>query len=108
MPQLRRLGIAAEEPTKLAAFYQKVFDLEVIGEERGAVFLSDGTFNLALLPKTDVQTHGLSYLGFEAARIESLEKKLAHFGSGDTKIIDCEPTAGIEFEMRDPDNNAIG
>ncbi len=108
MPQLRRLGIGAEDPAKLAAFYQKVFDLEEIGEERGAVFLSDGSFNLAFLPTAKVQARGLSYLGFEAARPESIEKKLARFGNGESRIIDCEPTAGIEYELRDPDNNAIG
>jgi Glyoxalase/Bleomycin resistance protein/Dioxygenase superfamily len=50
MPQLRRLAIAAEDPAKLAAFYQEVFELDQIGQVEGAVFLSDGTFNLALLP----------------------------------------------------------
>ena len=49
MPQLRQLAIAAADPGKLAGFYQEVFDLERLGEERGAVFLSDGSFNIALL-----------------------------------------------------------
>ena len=108
MPQLRRLGIAAENPAKLAAFYKSVFDLETIGEERGGVFLSDGTFNLALLPSVPDGPRGLSYLGFDTARIESIQKKLAHSPEGDVKLIECEPAAGIEYEMRDPDNNAIG
>ena len=108
MPQLRRLGIAAEDPAKLAAFYQKVFDLETVGEETGGVFLSDGSFNLALLPTTEGGPRGLSYLGFEAARFESIERKLAHLESGESKIVDCVASAGIEYEMRDPDGNAIG
>jgi hypothetical protein len=28
MPQLRRLAISAEDPAKLAAFYQEVFELD--------------------------------------------------------------------------------
>jgi catechol 2,3-dioxygenase-like lactoylglutathione lyase family enzyme len=108
MPQLRRLGIAAEDPAKLAAFYQKVFDLETVGEETGGVFLSDGSFNLALLPTTENGARGLSYLGFEAARIESIERKLARLETGELKIIDCEPSAGVEHEIRDPDGNVIG
>jgi hypothetical protein len=50
MPQLRQLAIVAESPAGLGAFYQDVFELEKIGEEKGAVFVSDGGFNLALLP----------------------------------------------------------
>ena len=42
MPQLRQLVIAAEDPGRLAAFYQEVFELEKIEEAKGAVFLSDG------------------------------------------------------------------
>lgn len=32
MPQLRQVAIAANDPSKLAAFYHDVFELEVIGE----------------------------------------------------------------------------
>ena len=108
MPQLRRLAIAAEKPAELAAFYQTVFDLEKIGEEKGAVFLSDGTFNLAVVPAAPDGPQGLSYLGFDTARPESIEKKLVHFGPGEQRIVDCEPVFGIEYELRDPDDNAIG
>ena len=52
MHQLRRLAITAENPVKLAAFYREVFELDQIGGAAGAIFLSDGTFNLALLPET--------------------------------------------------------
>ena len=46
MPQLRQLVIAAENPGKLAAFYQSVFELDKIDEMKGAVLLSDGVFIL--------------------------------------------------------------
>ena len=108
MPQLRRLAIAAEEPAKLAAFYQKVFDLEAIGEENGGVFLSDGAFNLALLPTKENKTRGLHYLAFDTARIESIRKKLAHGETADSNLTECVPIAGIECELRDPDGNVIG
>ena len=48
MSQLRQLVIAAEDPVRLAGFYQEVFDLEKIEENAAVVFLSDGTFNLVL------------------------------------------------------------
>jgi hypothetical protein len=74
MAQLRRLAIAAEDPARLAAFYQEVFELERIGDEEEAVFLSDGSFNLALLPTREGRSRGLSGLGFETARLESIQK----------------------------------
>ncbi|HUK41148.1 MAG TPA: VOC family protein [Candidatus Acidoferrales bacterium] len=108
MPQLRRLAIATENPAKLAAFYQNVFDLVPIGEEEGTLFLSDGTFNLALMPLVEGRDRGLSSIGFDTARIESLKKKLASTGGIDASLLECVPKAGIECETRDPDGNAIG
>ena len=37
MPQLRQLVIAAENPQRLAKFYQEVFDLEMIEESGSAI-----------------------------------------------------------------------
>jgi hypothetical protein len=64
MPRLRRLAIAAEDPAKLAAFYQQVFELDKIGDREEAIFLSDGSFNLALLPAREGMSRGLRGLGF--------------------------------------------
>jgi hypothetical protein len=77
MPQLRRLASTAEDPLKLAAFYQKVFELNQIGDAKGAVFLCDGTFNLALLPETGGTAKGIKGLGFDNAGVESIRMKLA-------------------------------
>ena len=92
MPQLRRLAISAEDPAKLAAFYKDVFELDQIGD--GAVLLSDGIFNLSLLPETDSAATGLKSLGFETARAQSLVERTAD--------------NGIEYEINDPDGNLIG
>ena len=108
MPQLRRLAISAEDPAKLAAFYQEVFELDQIGEAGGAVFLSDGTFNLALLTETDSAATGLKGLGFETARVESIRLKLAQMADADQGLVERDANTGIEYEMRDPDGNVIG
>jgi len=108
MPELRRLGIVAQDPVRLAVFYQEVFDLETIGAENGAVILSDGTFNLALEPARAGVDPGLQYLGFETARVETIREKIANTDS--VQRIKAWPVADpdIEFEMRDPDDNIIG
>jgi catechol 2,3-dioxygenase-like lactoylglutathione lyase family enzyme len=108
MPELRRLGILAEEPVRLGEFYRNVFDLEKIGDANDQVILSDGVFSLALLATPDGSKRGLRYLGFEAARMESISKKLEHWRGEAITINECPPVAEIDHEMRDPDGNLIG
>ena len=107
MPELRRLGIMAEEPAKLGEFYRNVLDLEKISEENGHVFLSDGIFNLALLAAPKGSKPGLRHLGFEAARMESIRRKLEHWEAGAITVNECTGAAEIDHEMRDPDGNYI-
>jgi len=108
MPQLRQLVIAAEEPARLANFYQEVFDLERIEENHGWLFLSDGTFNLALIPEPDPAKRGFRHLGFDTARIESIRKKLSHIGMADSDVCEVNSLASIDHEFKDPDGNTIG
>jgi catechol 2,3-dioxygenase-like lactoylglutathione lyase family enzyme len=108
MPHLRQLAIVAESTAALGAFYRNVFELEKIGEESAAVFLSDGSFNLALLPQRTERARGFSYLGFESAGVESIRKRLAQTANGTTSLVESALDSGIEHEMRDPDGNLIG
>ena len=108
MPQLRRLAISAENPATLVAFYREVFELEQIGEAGGAVFLSDGTFNLALLPGKDGTATGLKGLGFETAQLESIRMKLARTANADQCPVERDANTGLEYDMHDPDGNLIG
>lgn len=105
MPQLRRLAISTEDPAKLAAFYQDVFELDQIGD--GAVLLSDGIFNLSLLPETDSATTGLKSLGFETAQVESIRMKLPLTANAAQSLVERKANNGIEYEISDPDGNLI-
>lgn len=104
MPQLRRLAISAEDPANLAAFYKDVFELDQIGD--GAVLLSDGIFNLSLLPETDSAATGLKSLGFETARVQSIRMKLP--ANAAQSLVERTADNGIEYEINDPDGNLIG
>src|SRR5437879_11884868 len=88
MPPLRRLAITAEDPARLAAFYREVFELDQIREAGGTVFLSDGTFSLALLPGTDGMATGLQGLGFETVRVESIRMKLARNADAEQNLVE--------------------
>ena len=108
MPHLRQLVIAAENPERLANFYQEVFDLEKIEENQGALFLSDGIFNLGLIPERDAEKCGFRHLGFDTARIESIRKKLSYVGMADSEVCEVNSVATIDHEFKDPDGNTIG
>ena len=108
MPYLRQLVIAAEDPERLAKFYREVFELETIEVNQGAVFLSDGIFNLGLLPEPEPKKRGLRHLGFDTARAESMAKKFAHFGMADSSIREVTSLATIDHEFEDPDGNTVG
>jgi catechol-2,3-dioxygenase len=108
MPQLRQLVIAAEDPSSLANFYQSVFELAKIDEAEGAVFLSDGVFNLALVSEADPQKHGFKHLSFDTVRVESLGKKLAQANVPETDLLAVQTLTGVEYELHDPDGNTVG
>ena len=108
MPQLRQLVIGAEDPSGLASFYQDVFELEKIDEIKGAAFLSDGVFNLALIPETEPQKQGFRHLSFDTARPESIRKKLAHVNVVEANLAEVDSYTGTNYELRDPDGNTVG
>ena len=108
MAQLRQLVIGAGDPRRLATFYQDVFELEKIDENQGAVFLSDGTFNLAFLLEAYPAKQGFRQLGFDTTRAESIRVKLSQLALADCGLYEVNSVAGIDHELRDPDGNLIG
>jgi catechol 2,3-dioxygenase-like lactoylglutathione lyase family enzyme len=50
---LRHAGIRTRDIPRTAEFYRRVFDLRVVGEAEQAIVLSDGTFNLTIVPIVD-------------------------------------------------------
>ena len=108
MPQLRQLVIAAEDPSRLSAFYQDVFELDKIDEAKGAVFLSDGVFNLALVAEAERPKQGLRHVSFDTVRVESLGKKLSHVDMQESSLAAVDSLTGAEFELHDPDGNTVG
>lgn len=108
MAQLRQLVIAAEDPARLCDFYREVFELDKIDEASGAMFLSDGVFNLALVPEPEPQKQGLRHLSFDTVRVESLGNRLARVDLTESELSQVESVTGAEYQVRDPDGNTVG
>ena len=83
MPKLRHLAIRTEDTGKLASFYMDVFEMQVLHKEQnegGAIYLTDGYFNLAILPNHEQQSpNGLYHFGFEVENGEKIVERLKKF-----------------------------
>jgi catechol 2,3-dioxygenase-like lactoylglutathione lyase family enzyme len=87
MAKIRHIALTTKDPDAVAAFYKEAFEMEEIRRsDNGAVFLSDGYINLAILnhktnDDADVGPNGPNYdgihhIGFQVDDLESASAKL--------------------------------
>src|SRR5271156_2358673 len=87
MPRIRHIALTTKDPSKPAAFYKEAFGLtEVRRSPNGAVFLTDGHINLAVLnlkdnKSADVGAHGenftgIHHFGFEVENLDTAVNQL--------------------------------
>lgn len=87
MPRIKHIALTTKEPAKVAAFYKDAFGMEEIRRApNGAVFLTDGYINLAILnfkteKDADVGAHGANFsgihhFGFEVEDLDAAAQKL--------------------------------
>jgi methylmalonyl-CoA/ethylmalonyl-CoA epimerase len=99
MAKLKHIALTTENPGKTAAFYKEAFGLtEVRRSPNGAVFLTDGHINLAILnwktdKSADVGAHGenfsgIHHFGFEVDELDTAVRQL--------KIANAEQLTGKE------------
>ena len=110
MPKLKHLAIRTEDTGKLATFYMDVFEMQVLHKDKnegGAIFLTDGYFNLAILPNHEQQApNGLYHFGFEVENIEELKPLCKDLGAA-TEIQKRPPNREAEYRVHDPDGTPI-
>lgn len=82
MAKIRHLAIVSTDPGKLADFYEKVFDMEVLHRaDNGSVFMTDGYLNIALLlNKAEGKPSGLNHFGFHVEDTAEITKRLEAAG----------------------------
>ncbi len=81
---------------------------EVERSPRGAIYLSDGYINVALLiPRSDSTPKGLHHFGFEVDSVEATQKWLKQI-KPDIEI--QQPLPGVafaEYKIKDPEGNTF-
>jgi catechol 2,3-dioxygenase-like lactoylglutathione lyase family enzyme len=86
MAKIRHIAIFAKDQTRLADFYKATFGMKEVfrhsAKEGGqALYLSDGSINLAILPARGGQQEGLDHIGFEVENIEETARVAADLGA---------------------------
>lgn len=72
MAKIRHIAILARDTAKLAEFYRNSFGLKEVarsGENKDAIYLSDGHINLAILPARG-RAEGIYHFGFEVDNLQ--------------------------------------
>src|SRR6266542_3182755 len=70
-PKVRHVAVMTKNRDKMVEFYQKVFGLEPKHGFGGAIYMSDGDVNIALIEvKRDDQREGINHFGFEVNDLE--------------------------------------
>jgi catechol 2,3-dioxygenase-like lactoylglutathione lyase family enzyme len=108
MAKIKHLAIVAMNPEELAKFYCEVFEMKIIDRSpTGGVFLSDGYFNVALLPnRVEGKNNGLNHFGFEVDDTGEVAERLKKWsGLGPAARPDNRYYA--ESRATDPEGNAF-
>ena len=82
MAKIKHIALTTQDPDKAAAFYKEAFGLQEIRRSpNGAVFLTDGYINLAILnfkteKDADVGAHGANFSGIHhfGFQVENLDE----------------------------------
>jgi catechol 2,3-dioxygenase-like lactoylglutathione lyase family enzyme len=117
MARLRHFAIVVRDLEKAASFYEGVFDLQRVGQEvldfASAIYLSDGTINLALLNYVGKRGSGLDnardfvgahHFGFQVDDIAAMQQKIeAAGGTFFFDLGDDQEKENFERKFKDPD-----
>jgi predicted enzyme related to lactoylglutathione lyase len=104
--KIRHIALRAEDPAKLATFYEEVFDMKVVGrnEGSGSVFMSDGYLNLAILHNRHEMPPGLNHFGFQIDDMDKTAEKLVSAGVQSPQVRPNNPPYA-ESRAADPEGN---
>ena len=105
MAKIKHIALTTQEPAKVAAFYKEVFGMQELRRSpNGAVFLTDGSINLAILnwkteQDADVGTNGPNYSGLHhiGFHVEDLDEACARLEKAQAQRLTSK--AGLDRAM---------
>ena len=76
-PKVRHVAVMTKNREKMVEFYQKIFGLEPKRGFGGAIYMSDGDVNIALIEvKREDQQEGINHFGFEVDDLDDIKRRL--------------------------------
>jgi catechol 2,3-dioxygenase-like lactoylglutathione lyase family enzyme len=102
LPGVRLLAVQVPDLAAACEFYQRQFNLEIVGwTDDGTVRLSDGTVTL-LLTKSQVRSRsGVQYFGIQVSDLASLKKNLQNSG------VEVSEDGPGQIRFSDPEGNRV-
>lgn len=111
MARIRHVALFCKDAEKTAEFYRRLFDLkEVARNEGGAIYLSDGEVNLALIqhgPRLSHEEIGINHCGFQIEDMEAFRVRMKELGINQPLEKPDIPGSYFEYKMKDPDGNTL-
>jgi catechol 2,3-dioxygenase-like lactoylglutathione lyase family enzyme len=105
-PKIRHVAVMTRNRDKMVEFYQKVFGLEQKRGFGGAIYMSDGDVNIALIEvKRAEQQEGINHFGFEVDDLEEIKRKLE--ANGFPVNIDSKSDKDSDHRVQDPDGHWV-
>lgn len=107
-PTIRHIAIFAQDPSKLAKFYEQALEMEIVHSmpDENAYFVSDGYLTLALLPRTleGSAPVGLNHFGFSVEDCKKISERAVACGAEEPRRRPSDrPFA--EYRAADPEGN---
>ena len=91
---------------KMVEFYQKFFGLEPKRGFGGAIYMSDGSVNIALIEaKREDQKEGINHFGFEVDDLDEIKRRLKDAGSYRRNRLKADKDS--DHRIQDPDGNWV-
>jgi catechol 2,3-dioxygenase-like lactoylglutathione lyase family enzyme len=100
--KIRHIALRTADPEQLAAFYQKTFGFTIVGKTPGgAIYMSDGYMNLALLTPKEGRPSGVDHFGIKVESFESIKAQ--------TNVEPAYQVPGqhSEYMVRDGEGNRV-
>src|ERR1043166_9568329 len=105
-PKVAHVAVMTKNREKMVEFYQKVFGLEPKRGFGGAIYMSDGNVNIALIEaKREDQQEGINHFGFEVDDLDDIKRRLKE--AGFSSEIDSKSDKDSDHRIQDPDGHWV-
>jgi catechol 2,3-dioxygenase-like lactoylglutathione lyase family enzyme len=75
--KIRHIALRCSDPETLSAFYEKTFGFAIVGRTPGgAIYMSDGYVNLALLTPKEGRPVGIDHFGIQVESFEPIQQQV--------------------------------